>query len=102
MKDLPGIVIIKKQSPHDPSVKRWSGLFFQPIIGQKYKVPENAGNHPEHRGRTGLCINFKSTSLGMHWATIAFDEHKEPDSTYNYKDVDDIRTSYLISVIEND
>jgi hypothetical protein len=97
LKDNDGIVIIEKQLPHDPEKRRWSGLFFQPVTNKYYKVPENASNHPEHRGRSGKCIEVFSTSFGMHWAKIRFDDDMEPDSIYDHTKEDWIRTMHLIN-----
>jgi hypothetical protein len=90
------IVIPTKQIPHDPTLRRWHGRYFLPHIGEHYSIPENAGNHPECRGRSGICIETLQTEFGMYWGVIKFFEPKEDDGVYEYPDISTVRSKYLI------
>ena len=67
---------------------QWSGSFFTPTVGKRYKVPEDSANYNELRGEEGECINFNQSGLGHVWATMRFDK----------LGVKKVRTSYLVPV----
>lgn len=91
------IVEITKQIPHDPDVRKWTGVFFKPVVNEQYLVPKNASNHPEHRGRVGTCIEARSTNFGLHWAVLEFKEDRV-DKRYDCPKIDTIRTNCLIPI----
>lgn len=75
----------------DQDARRWIGDFFMPELESRYLVPANANNHPEHRGRSGVCIAVQRNTTGMAWALIDFEEER-----IDAKDQDWIRTNLLV------
>jgi hypothetical protein len=90
------MIVATEQLPHDSSLRRWSGRWFKPVVNKYYTVPANAANHPECRGRSGVCIEVRENTFGMFWAVINFFESKEDDGQYHYPDSSVVRTKYLI------
>jgi hypothetical protein len=90
------MILPTEQLPHDPKLRRWTGRWFLPVVNKYYTVPENAGNHPECRGRSGVCIEVRQSGFGMTWAVINFFESKETDGQYEYPDTSTVRTKFLI------
>lgn len=79
------------QIEYDNEVDRWYGIFFRAQVNRTYIVPHNASNHPEHRGRYGICVDYNETDIGMSWARIDFFGDKD-----DAKKVDWIRTNCLV------
>lgn len=75
----------------DQDARRWVGDFFMPQLEGRYLVPENANNHPEHRGRVGICVDIQRNTTGMSWALMDFE-----DVRVDAKEKDWIRTNLLV------
>lgn len=78
--------------------KRRAGAWFTPIVGERYYVPEDAGNYMNLRGRHGKCIGVKTTTHGHSYALIRFDASGKPRKSKTEKLV---RTMYLLAEDES-
>lgn len=77
------------------SEKSWTGDFFEPTRGKRYKIPYNATNHKLYAGCVGRCIDIRLSHFNMAWAQLQFDDEylqADPDR----RKVEWIRTSFLI------
>jgi hypothetical protein len=62
--------------PDGTNPNTWVGKWFEPKVSRFYKVPENAAQYSEYRGKAALCKKIRSNAHGMHWAylVVADDE----------------------------
>jgi hypothetical protein len=52
--------------------------FFEPTVNERYRVkkqPDDGSSiEPTDGGKIGTCIDKNSSSFGMWWATLRFDD----------------------------